>query len=594
METNRRDIFTRIATLGAAFITGVKSLKAQSRRTTQPAGAQSSMPGMDHSQHMQIPSAASAVPNVAANAAVPATNGAVEPFLPVHTPDLGKLPYKMVDGVKEFNLVAEVVHTHLVPERPMTAWGYNGSVPGPMIEVQEGDRVRIIFDNHLPEPTTPHWHGLEIPINMDGVPGVTQDPIMPGGRFVYEFTLNQNGTYFYHSHMPMQEMMGMIGLFIIHPKQPHQPTVDRDFAFILQEWALLPNNNVPNTLAMEFNWLTMNGKTGPATTPMIVKLGERVRIRLVNLGMDHHPIHLHGTQFVVTGSEGGRQPETTWAPGNTVLVGVAQARDVEFVAKYPGDWMLHCHMPHHNMNQMASMVGPVMSMGHGMNTGGGMQEGMGIIRRGNALSEELGPTLGRGLGVSADRERPTSNAIGPALAAQAPTGHEGHGAVLGQPENPLTTMYPKDDPEKKKVLGYPQDMWMVMDEGYKNKPETFGLRPGWTGGMMGMMTLVRVMPPEKFGQIMAMMPTEAQQVEAKKKPRGHSLVGRVEAVSESTGKLTVNHGTVQGWMGAMTMAYPVEIPVALKGIKVGDQISATVYDGDMTLYEVKVVSSGAK
>jgi Cu/Ag efflux protein CusF len=346
----------------------------------------------------------------------------------------------------------------------------------------------------------------------------------------------------------------------------------------------------------------MNGKTGPATTPMLVKVGERVRIRLVNLGMDHHPIHLHGVQFVVTGSEGGRQPESTWAPGNTVLVGVAQARDVEFVAKYPGDWMFHCHMPHHNMNQMASMVGPVMSMGNGLQTGGGMQEGMGIILRGNALSDDLGPSLGRGLGVSADRERLTSNAVGPSetevsailreLAPgqqpPAPTGHEGHQVQPGQPEDALTTMYPKDDPEKKKVAGYPQDMWMVMDEMYKNKPETFGLRPGWTGGMMGMMTLVRVLPPEKYDQIMAMMPQDQTAAEAK--PSSHVLLGQVQAVSETTGKLTVNHGIVVGWMGAMTMAYSVDKPEALKDIKAGDQISATVYDGDFTLHDVKVVS----
>jgi len=368
----------------------------------------------------------------------------------------------------------------------------------------------------------------------------------------------------------------MIGLFIVHPKQHHQPKVDRDFAFVLQEWALLPNNNVPNTLAMEFNWLSMNGKTGPATTPMLVKLGERVRIRMVNLGMDHHPMHLHGTQFVVTGSEGGRQPESTWAPGNTVLVGVAQARDIEFVAKYPGDWMLHCHMPHHNMNQMASMVGPVMSMGHGLETGS-MQEGMGIILGGNALSDNLGPALGRGLGVSADRERLTSNAIG---------------APDGPSEDALTTMYPKNDPAKKKVAGYPQDMWMVMDEMYKHKPETFGLRPGWTGGMMGMMTLVRVLPPEKYDQIMAMLPSGSGQTADATKP-AHAFAGRVQAVSETTGTLTVNHGTVEGWMGAMTMAYPVDNPEVLKRIKVGDQVSATVYRGDLTLHDVKVVAGGA-
>lgn len=571
MNANRRDFFTRLVTMGAAVTAGVKSLAGQSPVTK--ADQQSDV---------------------------------TEPFLPVVTPDLGRMPYKLVDGVKEFNLVAEVVHSQLVPDRPITVWGYNGSVPGPTIEVQEGDRVRIVFDNHLPEPTAPHWHGLEVPFDMDGVPGLTQDPIMPGGRFVYEFTLNQNGTFFYHSHMPMQEMMGMIGLFIVHPKRPHEPRVDRDFGLVLQEWALLPNNNVPNTLAMEFNWLTMNGKTGPATTPMLVKQGERVRIRFVNLGMDHHPMHLHGTQFVVTGSEGGRLPETTWAPGNTVLVGVAQARDIEFVAKYTGDWMLHCHMPHHNMNQMASMVGPVMSIGHGLDTGGGMREGMGIVLRANALSEDLGPSLGRGLGVAADRERLTSNVIGnpvgevsailkdlAPVAQRNVVGHEGHD-MPGQPENVLTTMYPKDDPDKKKVSGYPQDMWMVMDEMYKNKPQTHGLRPGWTGGMMGMMTLVRVLTPEKYDEIMAMIPEESRPPHASPPPtpRGIVFSGRVQAVSEGSGRVTVNHGNIEGWMGAMTMTYPVDNPGVLKAIKAGDQISATVFQGDSTLHDVKVVNAG--
>ena len=116
--------------------------------------------------------------------------------------------------------------------------------------------MRVIVDNHLPEMTSVHWHGFELPIEMDGVPGLTQDPIPPGGRFVYEFTLHQKGTFFYHSHMPMQEMMGMIGMFIMHPKTPERPRVDKHFGLILQEWAILPNNTIPNTLSMEFNWLT--------------------------------------------------------------------------------------------------------------------------------------------------------------------------------------------------------------------------------------------------------------------------------------------------------------------------------------------------
>lgn len=286
--------------------------------------------------------------------------------------------------------------------------------------MNEGDTVRILVENHLPEMFSPHWHGLEVPIAMDGTPGISQDPIPPGGSFTYEFTIHQNGTFFYHSHMAMQEMMGMIGFFIVHPLAAHAPAADRDFGIILQEWMIQPSNTVPNTLAMEFNWLTMNGKSGPATTPLIVKRGERVRLRFVNMGMDHHPIHLHGNQFVVTGTEAGRAGGPFTFFENTVIVGVAQSRDVEFVANNPGDWMLHCHLPHHMMNQMASIVGPMM----------------------------------------VDTSRPSS-----------------------------------------KVPGFPQDMWMPMDDLGGPKPETYGLRENWTGAMMGMMTLVRVVEPDVFAKI---------------------------------------------------------------------------------------------
>jgi FtsP/CotA-like multicopper oxidase with cupredoxin domain len=400
--------------------------------------------------------------------------------VPVEVPDIPKLPYQLVDGAKEFHLVAEPVKTDFLPNRHVDVWGYNGSCPGPTIEVNEGDRVRILFHNNLPEMTGIHWHGLEVPMAMDGVPGLGQDPVPPGGMYTYEFTLSQNGTFFYHSHFPMQEMLGQIGFFIVHPKTPHTPKVDRDFGIILQGWALLPNNTVPNTLAMEFNWLTMNGKAGPATTPLLAKHGERVRIRFVNLGMDHHPMHLHGNQFVVTGTEGGRIPQSAWYPGNTVLVGVAQARDVEFDAKYIGDWMIHCHLPHHMMNQMVSMVGPMSHGGGGAATGLGMEEGMGIVRQSNALDENLGPGLGRGLGMAADRERNTS----PLVAQQ--TGHESH-------------MTPSS---AQRVPGYPQDLWMPMDEMVAGKPEVYGLRRNWTGAMMGMMTMIRVLPADLYDKIM--------------------------------------------------------------------------------------------
>lgn len=355
--------------------------------------------------------------------------------LPIQTPDLPKLPWRMVDGAKEFRLTAEVVRTEFVAGRAVDGWGFNGSIPGPTIEVNEGDKVRIILENRLPEMTALHWHGLEAPMEMEGSVGLGQDPLPPGGSYTYEFTLHQHGTLFYHSHFSMQEMMGLIGLLIVHPQTPYTPRVDRDFGLIVQEWQILPNNTVPNTMTMEFNWLTFNGKAGPATTPMLVKQGERVRIRLVNLGMDHHPIHLHGNQFVVTGTEGGRVPEGQWYPQNTVLVGSGQARNIEFDAKHIGDWMMHCHMPHHMMNQMVSMAGPMAPSG---------------------MAKMM-----------------SSSTIG---------------------------LYPMDDPAKKAVPGYPQDMWMPMDEMFV-KPETFGLRKGWSGAMMGMMTMVRVLPPALFDEI---------------------------------------------------------------------------------------------
>jgi FtsP/CotA-like multicopper oxidase with cupredoxin domain len=285
--------------------------------------------------------------------------------------------------------------------------------------------------------------------------------------------------------MPMQEMLGMIGFFIVHPKRPYQPRVARDYAFILQEWALLPNNSVPNTLSMEFNWLTMNGRTGPDITPLLCKPGERVRIRFVNMGMDHHPMHMHGHQWVTTGTEGGRIPEAAWTPGNTELVGVAQARVVEFDAKYIGDWMLHCHLPHHMMNQMVSMVGPLSHGGDGMHSGLGMEEGMGMVRSGGATGEELGPAFGRSLGHGTERERATTHLLGRPAAGQAAESAQGHqhGAA-----------------DAKKIAGYPQDMWMPMDH-LITKPETFGLRKEWTASMMGMMTLVRVLPPDLYDEI---------------------------------------------------------------------------------------------
>src|SRR5258705_2676235 len=408
--------------------------------------------------------------------------------MPVVTGDIGDLPYTMDGNTKVFHLIAEVVKQQISPLKTIDAWGFNGSAPGPTIQVNQGDHVRVIFDNHLPELTSMHWHGFEIPNSMDGMPGISQEPVKPGGRFIYEFDIHQEGTYFYHSHMAMQEMAGMLGGFIMHPKNPYRPHCDKDFLIHLQEYAVLPSNTVPNTMNMEFNWLVLNGKAGPATNPLIVRAGDPVRIRFLNLGMDHHPMHMHGHTFYITGTEGGRIPEAAWWPGNTVLVGVAQARNVEFVANNPGDWMLHCHLPHHMMNQMSSTVGP-LSRRNGMPAGRDMERGMGMLRQGSATSEENGPSLGRGLGVGSTAEQPMSNSP---LKAGNPMQHQG--TQMGKPD------VSKD---ANSVPGFPQDAFMegpmmAMDQ-MVDKPENFGLRPGWSGFMAGMMTFGRRPRPDKNG-----------------------------------------------------------------------------------------------
>jgi FtsP/CotA-like multicopper oxidase with cupredoxin domain len=469
MRSSRRSFLRGFASV-AGVAAGAQAVSAQQHDHGQ--AAQASGPSVQTRQ--PVPAVAAALPPLSSPQIVPGVTEVV-------TPDVPKMPWRLDNGVKVFNIAVEHVRTEFLPGRVVDAWGFNGSVPGPTIEIVEGDRVRFIVQNKLPEPFTMHWHGLEIPVEMDGMPGISQPPIAPGATFTYEFTVNQNGTFFYHSHMAMQEMMGLIGLFIIHPRAPHMPRVDRDFGLILQEWSILPNNTIPNSLAMEFNWLTFNGKAGPATTPLLVKLGERVRIRFVNLGMDHHPMHLHGHQFYVTGTEGGRIRTTAVEPGNTVLVGVAQARDVEFVASNPGDWHLHCHLPHHMMNQMASMVGPLMMSHANMPRPGTMTAGLGI-QSGNALSDAAAPAFGRTVNVGAEVERAVANMPANVVAK-----------VPGQAGQPNEGMFP----------GYPQDMFMTMDS-LVEKPETYGLKPGWSGGTMGMMTLVRVLSPEMFDRIQQM------------------------------------------------------------------------------------------
>lgn len=443
---------------------------------------------------------------------VPGLIKAGEPPVRVITPDLDRpedrLAWKMVDGAKEFHLHCRHTRREFLPGFEYDVWGFNGGMPGPTIEAVQGDRVRIVVHNDLPESTGIHWHGLEIPAGMDGVPGLTQPPLKPGEAQAFEFTLHQSGTFFYHSHDGMQDGIGMVGLFLIHPKIALYPPVDRDFALIIQEWAILPGSTIPNTMSMEFNLFTLNGRAAPYVTPMVCKLGERVRIRMVNFsGIDHHPMHLHGLTFWVTGTEGGRIPETAWIPGNTVLIGVAQAREIEFIANNPGDWMLHCHMFHHVMNFMSSMVGPMGGhTTHGMQAGQPATAGMGIADGGTALDDAYGPSMGRAMGEQTGRERTVGTGardIGSAMAAGMP-GMSRSMQRGGHAAHNMASM-----PSGRQTPGYPQGMMDMPRElsaetlAKLEKRETRGMRADWYTGLEGLMTVVRVLPPDLYDAVMS-------------------------------------------------------------------------------------------
>ena len=276
-------------------------------------------------------------------------------YQPVVTLNGWTLPWRENGGWKEFHLVAEPVEREFAPGMTAHLWGYNGQSPGPTIECVEGDKVRIFVTNKLPEHTTVHWHGMLVPNGMDGVGGLTQPHIEPGKTFVYEFEIKTSGTFMYHPHSDemVQMAMGMMGMFIVHPRDPQFRRVDRDFVFLMSAYAIDPGTSLPRVSEMtDFNLWTWNSRVFPGIDPLPVRLGDRVRVRMANLTMTNHPIHLHGHHFSVTCTDGGWVPETAQWPETTIDVPVGAIRAFDLVADNPGDWAFHCHKSHHTMNAM--------------------------------------------------------------------------------------------------------------------------------------------------------------------------------------------------------------------------------------------------
>ncbi len=267
---------------------------------------------------------------------------------------LQELPFTVENGVKVFALTAQPVKWNILKDVQVNAWSYNGMVPGPLIHVTEGDKVRINVKNNLPEPTTIHWHGIQVLNNMDGIPDVTQKPIQPGESFTYEFVAKPAGTYWYHSHFDSDKQIsvGLSGAFIIDPKNDPNPKPDIDKVLMLNEWRVIDGQTYAAMPAsdMDGNYFTINGKAYPDTETINAKVGQKIRLRFIGSGQMIHPMHLHGFPFKIVATDGNPVPPAAQIMKDTIAVAPGERYDVEFTPDRPGQWMLHCHIPHHTTN----------------------------------------------------------------------------------------------------------------------------------------------------------------------------------------------------------------------------------------------------
>lgn len=282
--------------------------------------------------------------------AIPQTN------VPDATQEKGlqELAFTMDNGTKVFKLTASPVKWQILKDVTVTAWAYNGMVPGPLIHVTSGDKVRILINNNLSEPTTIHWHGIQVPNNMDGIPDETQKPIQPGETFTYEFVAKPAGTYWYHSHFDSDKQIsvGLSGAFIIDPSGGLTSKPDIDKVLMLNEWRVIDGQTyaaMPAT-GMDGNYFTINGKAYPDTETINAKVGQKIRLRFIGTGQMIHPMHLHGFPFKIVATDGNDVPESAQWTKDVISVSPGERYDVEFTPDRPGKWMLHCHIPHHTTN----------------------------------------------------------------------------------------------------------------------------------------------------------------------------------------------------------------------------------------------------
>jgi plastocyanin/uncharacterized cupredoxin-like copper-binding protein len=271
---------------------------------------------------------------------------------------------------REFTLTASEFDWEIQPGSTVRAWGYNGQVPGPELRVREGDLVKITLQNELPVPTTIHWHGVDVPPEMDGPAGLNQAPVEPGDTFTYEFIATNPGSRMYHAHTDVatQIALGLYGPLIVEPRDGGEE-YDQEYTYMLSEWDMEMTPDVATGKAprgprdsqlrggeLGADLFLMNGHTHEAINPIKVKEGERILVRLMNMGSLPHPIHTHGHSFKIVATDGNPVPEAAQLTKDTILIGPGERYDIELVAENPGVWMVHCHIESHAANGMMTVL----------------------------------------------------------------------------------------------------------------------------------------------------------------------------------------------------------------------------------------------
>lgn len=278
----------------------------------------------------------------------------------ISAPGIKTANYRLEGNTRHFHLVAEPVKHNILKDVTLDTLGFNGSTPGPLIIIREGEYISLKFDNNTDKPMGLHIHGLVKPNSQDGAPAIepATPKVNPGESYTYMFLIEQSGTFFYHSSNPTQVIQGLIGPFVVLPRETEVLPCcipDKDYVLMLQQWQIpqpelgkvTPGVYKPSKFDQNPNFFTINGKAFPDTESLYVKLGQKIRLRFINKSSNSHTMHLHGHDFAIVNEDGFPRPGFMQ---DTISVESGKRFEVELLTNNPGIWPLNGTKSFHQTN----------------------------------------------------------------------------------------------------------------------------------------------------------------------------------------------------------------------------------------------------